>query len=172
MNQLTGFLKSQTADVYNWTNKLIENIAFEKWVITPAIVETNLAWQLGHLTLSQYYYTVVLVTGPRKDFAEDINLKKYSGLFANGHRIKELPPEITVQELITNWNAVQMLTNEILSSLQDIDLAAGVFNLPKPHPFVKTKEQAVSWNIKHTMWHCGQIATLRRVIDVPFSFGM
>jgi DinB superfamily len=172
MNQLTDFLQKQTADTYGWTNKLVENITFDKWFITPEILETNLAWQVGHLTLSQYYYTIVLLIGPKKDFAESINLKKYSGLFSNGQRRKELISEITVQELLDNWKSMQTLTNETLTRLQDTDLNHDIFSMPKPHPFVKTKENAISWNVKHTMWHCGQIAMLKRVIDKPFDFGM
>jgi len=44
--------------------------------------------------------------------------------------------------------------------------------MPKPHPFVTTKENAISWNVKHTMWHCGQIAMLKRVIDKALDFDM
>lgn len=29
---------------------------------------------------------------------------------------------------------------------------------------------ALSWNIKHTMWHCGQIVMLKRIIDKPHNF--
>ena len=172
MNVLTSFLKNQTADNYSWTNKLIENIAFDKWFITPEILETNLAWQIGHITLSQYYYTIVLLTGPKKDVAESINIKEYSGLFANGQNRKALAAEITVQELLDHWKHLQAITHEALTSLQDTDLSSNIFSMPKPHPFVKTKEDAISWNIKHTMWHCGQIAMWKRVIDKPFDFGM
>ena len=172
MNQLTNLLRNQTIESYNWANKLIENITYEKWFVTPEILETNLAWQIGHLTLSQYYYTIVLLTGPQKDFAQSINLKKYSDFFANGQRRKELVSEVTVQELIDNWKSIQTLTIETLTDLQDTDLGCEIFKMPKPHPFVKTRENSISWNIKHTMWHCGQIATLKRIIDKPMIFGI
>ena len=89
MKLLTDLLINQTKDANNWTNKLITDIDSEKWFITPEVLESNIAWQLGHLTLSQYYYTIVLVTGPNKEFAEKINLKKYSGLFSKGIRRNE-----------------------------------------------------------------------------------
>lgn len=172
MNVLKDLLKNQTIESFNWTKKLIENIADEKWFVSPEIIETNFAWQIGHLTLSQYYYTIILLNGPNKDLAEKINMKKYSGLFANGLKRNELNSEVTVEELKENWNLMQIQTIETLDNLQDKDLNNEIFKLPKPHPFVKTKENSISWSIKHTMWHCGQIGTLKRIIDKPLDFGM
>ena len=103
MNVLQSLLKNQTVESFNWTNKLIETITDDKWFVSPAIIESNIAWQIGHLTLSQYYYTIVLLNGPNKDLAEKINIKKYSWLFANGQKRNELLSEITVGELKGNW---------------------------------------------------------------------
>jgi uncharacterized damage-inducible protein DinB len=172
MTLLTDLLKNQTIESHNWANKLLHNISDEKWFVTPEIIGTNFAWQLGHLTLSQYYYTIVLLNGPNKDFAEKVNMKKYSGLFANGQKRNELFSEVTVDDLKENWNLLQNQTIKILDNLQDKDLNDEIFKLPKPHPFVKTKENSISWNVKHTMWHCGQIAILRRIIDKPLDYGM
>ena len=172
MNSLIDLLKNQTTDSFNWTNKLIDSITDEKWFISPEVIDSNIAWQIGHLTLSQYYYTIVLLNGPNKDLAEKLDLKKYSVLFSNGLKRNELSSELTVDELKQNWNLIQKQTLESIDLLKDKDLNDAIFQLPKPHPFVKTKENSISWNIKHTMWHCGQIATLKRIVDQPMSFGM
>jgi len=42
----------------------------------------------------------------------------------------------------------------------------------RKHPVAKTKFEAISWNIKHTMWHCGQIACIKRLIHGGFDFGL
>ena len=172
MNPLIKLLTTQTTAAQEWTNKLVTGISPDKWFILPEIIETNLAWQMGHLTLSQYYYTVVLITGPQQEFAEKILIKKYSGLFAKGTRMKELMTEIAVEDLLKNWQLMQEKTIEILSSLDDDHLVNEIYQTPRHHPFVKTKQDSLSWNIKHTMWHCGQIGMLRRVIDKSFDFGM
>lgn len=172
MKVLTNLLKTQTIDAQDWTEKLVNDISEDKWFITPEIIETNLAWQVGHLTLSQYYYTVVLINGPQIEFAQKISIKRYSGLFSNGIKKKELTSEVSVKELLINWKLIQDKTIEVLSDLNDDNLDREIYKLPKPHPFVKTQQDAISWNIKHTMWHCGQIAMLKRVIDKPFDFGM
>ncbi len=140
--------------------------------MTPEILETNLAWQIGHLTLSQYYYAIVLIIGPQHDFSESINMKKYSRLFATGQKRKELSSEISGKELADNWQSIQTLTIQTLTNLQDSDINTETFKMQKSHPFVRTKENSISWNIKHTMWHCGQMAMLKRIIDTPLDFGM
>ncbi len=172
MKILTDLLISQTREAHDWVNKLICDIPADIWFITPDILETNFAWQIGHLTLSQYYYTVVLITGPQKDFAEKINVKKYSPLFANGLKRKELFPEVTAIELVDIWGVMCDKTIQMLHTIQDEGLAEQIYKMPKLHPFVKTRQDSISWNIKHTMWHCGQMGIVKRVIDKPFDFGM
>lgn len=31
---------------------------------------------------------------------------------------------------------------------------------------------AVSWNMEHTMWHCGQLALLKRIFGKRYDFGL
>lgn len=40
------------------------------------------------------------------------------------------------------------------------------------HPVAKTKQEAIDWNIKHTMWHCGQIGLLKRFLVKRHDFGL
>jgi hypothetical protein len=114
---------------------------------------------------------VVLLHGPDIAFAEEMDMKKYSALFANGQTKNELVNRITVHELEDKWHLMQDHTIESLADLQDSDLNTEIINLAKPHPFVKTKENSISWNIKHTMWHCGQIGMIKRVVDKRYDFG-
>lgn len=172
MNQLIDLLKEQTIESHHWINKLIKDIEHDKWLMTPEIIETNFAWQLGHLTLSQYFYTVVLINEPHKEFAQKINIKKYSSLFSNGLKRKELLSEISINEILNNWDLMQKQTLETINNLNDADLSSEIYQMPKPHPFVKTKANSISWNIKHNMWHCGQMATLKRIVDKPLDLGM
>ena len=32
--------------------------------------------------------------------------------------------------------------------------------------------EALEWNINHTMYHCGQIGVLKRVVDARYDFGL
>lgn len=172
MKQLTELLISQTKDSYQWTTQLIRDIENDTWFIAPAVVESTIAWQIGHLTLSQYYYTVVLLTGPDKEFAARIDLKKYSALFATGARKNEIAAEFSVEQLKQDRDLLLDKTMEVLHSINDMELGQAITRMPKEHPFVKTKQDSISWNIQHTMWHCGQIGMIKRVVDKAFDFGL
>lgn len=171
MITLTELLKIQTIDAQNWTKKLINEIPEEKWFITPDTIETNFAWQIGHLTLSQYYYTIVLINGQQNDLSVEFPVKKYSNLFAKGEKKRALLPEVSVKELLCNLELIHHKTLQTIAELNVEDLLNAVVATSKPHPFVKNKQESISWNIKHTMMHCGQMAMLKRVIDKPFDYG-
>jgi hypothetical protein len=168
---VVDLLKIQTNDAQTWVRKLLADFPDEKWFLTPQVVDTNLAWQIGHLILSEYYYSVVLLAGPRNEISENFDVKKYSAFFARGDQRKQLEYQISVKDLIESLELVQETSLQLISNLTSENLASDIYPI-KEHPFVKTKLESISWNIKHTMWHCGQIATLRRVIDKPINYGM
>ncbi len=62
--------------------------------------------------------------------------------------------------------------NKVIKSLSDQDLESELSPTEVPHPVAKNKFEAIDWNIKHTMWHCGQIGILKRIIDERFDFGL
>lgn len=167
---LVDFLKIQTLEAQNWTKDLVKDISDEKWFTTPETVESNFAWQIGHLTLSQYYYIIVLLSGPQNNFWKEFPTKKYSRLFAKGENKHDLFTEVSIEELLRNLELVHEQSDQVIDGLNDEDLDRPVF-AHKPNPFVTTKQESISWNIKHTMMHCGQIAMLRRVLAEPFDYG-
>lgn len=60
----------------------------------------------------------------------------------------------------------------VINSLSQNELQQAVESTKIPHPVAKTKFEAIDWNIKHTMWHCGQIAVLKRIVDQPYNYGL
>ncbi len=169
MNQLVNLLKNQTLDSHQWVDKLISDFPENKWFESEEVLSTNIAWQIGHLTLSIYYYNVVLIGCPQEDIANKIDLNRYSDFFVNGSKINEIQKHFTKETILENWIFLKSKSIEFISKLCDKDLESEIYKLPKEHPFAKTNLDAISWNIKHTMWHCGQIATLKRIIDKPFD---
>jgi hypothetical protein len=169
MNPLINLLKNQTIESHNWVDTLITNFPKDKWFETPEIINSNIAWQIGHLTLSVYYYNVVLIGSPQEHISSKLNLKKYSEFFTASEEKTELIKHFNVDELVENWEFIKLKSIEFITKLSDSDLELEIFKLPKEHPFAKSKLDAISWNIKHSMWHCGQIATITRIIDKPFD---
>jgi hypothetical protein len=61
---------------------------------------------------------------------------------------------------------------EVVDSLCLEDLQRPLHPTEIPHPIAKNKFDALDWNIKHTMWHCGQLGILVRIVDERFDFGL
>lgn len=62
MNRV-DILLQQNKDAYQWVDNLISDIAIERWDDTPTGIDTNVNWQIGHLLLSYYFHTVMVIKG-------------------------------------------------------------------------------------------------------------
>ncbi|WP_031529503.1 hypothetical protein [Dyadobacter crusticola] len=67
---------------------------------------------------------------------------------------------------------MQQKSIAILQSVSNAELNNPLEPTPTPHPISTTKFEAVDWNIKPTMYHCGQIGILSRVVEKRFDFGL
>lgn len=170
MNQ-TDLLLKQTEDAYEWTNKLISSIPKEKWNEIPSGIETNVSWQVGHLVISSYYHSVMTTAGHLKKVLDRIPLKVYSVHFSNSEPEKSVGA-IEPATLHDHLGFIQQVSLETIQSLTDEDLKNDVEPTRTPHPIAKTKFDAVDWNIKHTMWHCGQLGMIKRAVDERYDFGL
>jgi len=162
-------LAKQTESAYAWANKLIVSIPYEKWDTTPDIIESNITWQTGHLIVSFYYHTIMVIVGHQMDLLQQIPLKVYSQLFTNAAPVDAIG-KTNPSPLQNHLFLMQQRSLEIIQSLSLADLEADLLPAPFPHPIAKNKYEALDWNIQHTMWHCGQIGLLKRVVDKRFIF--
>jgi hypothetical protein len=170
MNQV-DFLAKQTEDAYNWTNKLLHSIPHDKWDVLPGVIESTVSWQAGHLIMSFYYHTVMVITGHLKDVFPVVPLQQYDKLFTNADP-KNSIGNTKPQELHDQLIFVQKRSLDVIRSLTDADLEQPLVLTPTPHPIAKTKYEAIDWNIKHTMYHCGQLGILKRIVDQRYDFGL
>jgi uncharacterized damage-inducible protein DinB len=67
---------------------------------------------------------------------------------------------------------MQQKSLAVLTTLLDSELDNALEPTPTPHPIATTKREAIDWNIKHTMYHCGQIGLIKRVVDKRHDFGL
>jgi len=56
-------LSRQTSDAYNWTNKLTTSVSYDTWDNIPDVIETSVSWQVGHLIVSLYYHSIMVIVG-------------------------------------------------------------------------------------------------------------
>jgi len=170
MNQVT-FLAKQTEDAYNWTNKLLQSIPHEKWDVLPGVIESTVSWQAGHLIMSFYYHTVMVVVGHLKDVFPVVPLQQYDKLFTNADP-KDSIGKTNPQELQGHLVFMQQKSLSVIRSLTEEELGNALVPTNTPHPIASTKLEAIDWNIKHTMYHCGQLGVIKRVIDQRYDFGL
>lgn len=170
MNQIDILLK-QTKDAYEWVNKLVNSAPMEKWEEIPEIVESSISWQTGHLIVSFYYHTIMVTKGHQMDILQQIPMKLYSNLFTNG-KPREAAGKINAPDLLTHLQLMQQKSLAIIESLDEKELEKPLEPTPVPHPIARTKGEALDWNIKHTMYHCGQIGILARILGKRFDFGL
>jgi uncharacterized damage-inducible protein DinB len=171
MTSISGILLKQTDDAYQWTRRLIDDIPFDKWDILAAGTASTLTWQVGHLLVSSYYHSVWVVAGHQMDVLQQIPMKQYGSLFTQDSPDKAVgivKPTDVRQHLDTMYDK----SLAIISKLSDEALNDALDPTPVPHPIAKTKYEAIDWNVKHTMYHCGQIGVLRRIVDKRFDFGL
>ena len=169
MNEVE-FLARQTENAYEWTNKLIESVPFSKWDDTPDVINTNITWQVGHLIMSHYFHTVMVIVGHQKDLLEKIPMRQYDEIFTNGQP-SDAMGKVDAMVLLDQLKLMQRRSVEIMKSLGPENLHGALEPTRIPHPVAKTKFESLDWNIKHTMYHCGQIGILKRVLDVRYDFG-
>lgn len=163
-------LKEQTQNSYDWTNKLIDSIPFNAWEVTPEVIESNVSWQVGHLVLSTYFHSISVIAGHQREVLETIPMNRYAALYTNAEPEKAVgavEPGILLNQL----SFTQDKSIEVISSLSDDDLQLKLEPTRMKHPIATSKFEAIDWNIKHTMWHCGQTSILKRIVHERFDFG-
>lgn len=170
MNRI-DILTQQTQDAYAWANKIADAIPYDLWNKIPENLDTNITWQAGHLTMSIYYQTVMLITGHQPDIISQIPLKEYSQYYTIASAEKsqgKVDPKVLNQQ----FKLVQKRSLEIIKALKDDQLDLATEPVEREHPFVKTKYESLDWNVKHIMWHCGQMAILKRMLTKRLDFGL
>lgn len=165
-------LTTQTQNAYDWFNKLVFSVPKEQWKDSPNVMETNIAWQVGHQIISHYYHIMMATTGHQKEILEQIPIKQYADWYTFNSTASQTDNKETIESLEKNLLLMQQKSIEVIKELSPNLLEQELEPLEPAHPVAKTKFEAIDWNIKHTLWHCGQIAMLKRVINEPYSFGL
>ncbi|TLU97295.1 DinB family protein [Dyadobacter luticola] len=164
-------LINQTINAYEWTNRLLDEVPSDKWEVIPKVVDSNINWQVGHLIISHYFHSIMVIRGHQMDVLQKLPIKEYSEMFtvAGPHSsFGKVSPDILFNAL----NVMQQKSIAVLSSLTVAELNNPLEPTPTPHPIAKTKFEAIDWNIKHTMYHCGQIGMISRVVEKRYDFGL
>lgn len=171
MNNVDILFK-QTSDAYQWTNKLIDSTPYELWNTTPEVINSNLSWQTGHLIMSFYYHTAMVIVGHQPDILQQIPLKEYSSLYTFNTSPEHSSGKIAPEQLHEQLRIMEEKSLHIIEGLTEENLEQPLEPVGMEHPVANNKFEALDWNIKHTMWHCGQISIIKRTLNEGYDFGL
>jgi len=166
------FLKGQIIESRNFVNRLVSEIPQDKWYDIPLNTDSNFAWQIGHLMISQNFHAIRVITGINRQISNIIPLTDYVRLF-NGmgamHRSVE-KDLIPANKLKDQFDAIHEICIENLSHLDDEILFEKLEPIPFKHPVASNKYEALSWCFKHEMWHCAEMEAIKRELDYPIRW--
>jgi hypothetical protein len=163
------FLKDQIIESRNFINRLISEFPKDLWYTIPENTDSNFAWQIGHLMMSQNFHAIIAMTGRNRKIYDLIPVAEYVNIF-NGmgslHRSveKDLIPTSKLKE---QFDYIHEICINNLSRLSDDILNE---QIPFKHPIATTKYEALSWSFKHEMWHSAEMEAIKRFLGHPIKW--
>lgn len=147
-----------------YTLELLEATPREHWFTMPTGLPTNIAWQVGHLAVSQYGLLMFRVRGR---LPEDLDL--IPSTFRKTYSRQTTPQadpntQPTAPELLDRLQRVHKLA---LAELEKIDPAVLLEPVEMPYAAYPIKLGAILFCPLHEHIHAGQIGLLRRALGLP-----
>ena len=142
---------------------MLEGLTDDDWFWSPPEYPTHIAWQVGHIAMSEYGLTMFQQRG-RLTEDRELMSGKYRKLFLRGTQPKldreayPSPPEIL--QVLNNVH--QQMRVEVPTFEEILDEEVG-----PPHAAYATKYGALLFAPQHEMLHAGQIGVLRRLMGKP-----
>jgi len=166
------FLRDQMIESRNFVNRLISEIPQDLWYTIPENTDSNFAWQIGHLMVSQNFHALTVITGKNEKVYELIPVAQYVKYF-NGmgtlHRSVE-KDFIPTAKLKAEFDAVHGICIDNLNKLSDNILGDKLEPFPIKHPVANIKYEALSWCFKHEMWHSAEMEDIKRALGYPIKW--
>jgi hypothetical protein len=146
-----------------YTLELLDATPRDRWFEIPSGLPSNIAWQVGHLTVSQYGLLMFRIRGRRP---EDLEL--IPGRFRKAYGRGSVPsadPEgqPAADELLTRMTDVYALAKTELAAVGPPVLLEPV---DMPYAAYPLKLGAILFCPLHEQIHAGQIGLLRRALGL------
>lgn len=144
--------------------ELLEQTPRERWFETPPGAPSNLAWQVGHLAVSQYGLLMFRQRGRRP---EDLDLipGRFRKAFARGSDPKAVSPELYSADQL--YQRLAEVHSQALGCLAAISDGADLLEpIDMPYAVYPVKLGAILFCPLHEQIHAGQIGLLRRLLGL------
>jgi hypothetical protein len=147
-----------------YCGRFLAGLSDEEWFWSPSEMTTHIAWQVGHLAVSQYNLCLRRVRG-RIAADETLIPDRFIEVFKLGSAPVAGPAaNPPLAEIRRVFDGVHQQVLSELPRRSDAELDVPV---EQPHPVFKTKLSAVEYSPQHELVHVGQIALLRRLMGKP-----
>ncbi len=146
-----------------YTLELLEATPKELWFETPQELPTHIAWQVGHLAVSQYGLLMFRIRGRRP---EDLDLipGTFRKAYGRGSKPKADPTsQPSPDELVERLNRVYEIA---ISELAELEPSALLESVEMPFAVYPIKLGAILFCPMHEQLHSGQIGLLRRALSL------
>lgn len=147
----------------HYTLELLEATPKELWFQMPDGLPTHIAWQVGHLAVSQYGLLMFRIRGRQP---EDLDL--IPGTFRKAYARSSKPKadasgQFSPDELVDRLNLVH---DTAMQELASVDPSVLLEEADMPYAAYPTKLGAILFCPLHEQIHCGQIGLLRRAFQL------
>jgi hypothetical protein len=143
----------------NYSTGLLDQTPEVDWFRQPPAGVSHIAWQVGHLAIGEYRLGLWRIRGEQPD-DEELFSQEFKRTFGpNSVPVADSSAYPSPSEIRSALKRVHERVLKELPGLKESELDQPVVN---PHPFAKTKIQALLWCAHHEMLHAGQIGLLRR----------
>ena len=143
----------------NYTLELLDATPQDRWFEMPDGLPTNIAWQVGHLAVSQYGLLMFRIRG-----REPSDLELIPGPFRKKYSRQTTPSgdaegQMSPSELLERLATIKEQSLEVLATVEPATLLETV-DMPYAHWPIKLG--AILFCPMHEQIHAGQIGLIRR----------
>ena len=154
-------LLERLQNVRGFTSDFLEGLSDEEWLWQPSGVETHIAWQVGHMAISQYALCLQQVRGTRPEDATYLPKRLKKGYGKGSTPLAGPDPELPLATLRQAFDDVHRHVYEELGGYSEEQLDEPV---EQAHRMFRTKLGSAEFAVQHDFVHAGQIALLRRLM--------
>jgi len=146
-----------------YTKTLLEGLADEDWFWSPKEYPTHIAWQVGHLAMSEYGLTLFRQRG-RAEIDSELMSGKFRKLFMRG-----TVPQLSRDLYPAPSEIIEVLDRVHAQMRVELPTFDGQLDQPldAPHSSYANRYGALLFAGDHEMIHAGQIGMLRRLMGKP-----
>lgn len=141
---------------------LLQDLSDDDWFWSPEQYTTHIAWQVGHLAMSEYGLTLFRQRGRNLDVDKGLMSSKFRKLFMRG--TKPVADRDAYPEPSEILAALDRVHNQMRTEIITFDGDQLDEPIDPPHSAYSTRYGALLFAGDHEMIHSGQIGVLRRLL--------